>query len=237
VPRWQRCERCSGNGAEPGTQPSRCPTCNGTGEIRRVQQSLIGQFVSVSVCDRCRGEGRVVLTPCQECRGTGRTRANHRVLVTIPAGIDDGQQIRLPGEGESGLQGAPSGDLYVAIAVTPHPLLKRQGVDLIYDLTIDVAQAALGDEAEVPTPEGPPVRVKVPPGTQGGRVIRLHDRGVPHLRASGRGDLLARVRVAIPQRLTEEQRELFQRLAKTFGAQSHEDRGFFDKVKEVFGGD
>jgi molecular chaperone DnaJ len=179
----------------------------------------------------------VVLTPCQECRGTGRTRATHRVLVTIPAGIDDGQQIRLPGEGESGLQGAPAGDLYVAISVTPHQILKRQGVDLVYDLTIDVAQAALGDEVAVPTPEGPPVRVKVPPGTQTGRVIRLHDRGVPHLRASGRGDLLARVRVAIPQHLTDEQRELFQKLAKTFGGETHDDRGFFDKVKEVFGGD
>jgi molecular chaperone DnaJ len=237
VPRWERCTRCSGVGAEPGTQPSRCPTCHGTGEIRRVQQSLIGQFVSVNMCDRCRGEGRVILTPCQECRGSGRVRSSHRVLVTIPAGIDDSQQIRLPGEGEPGVRGAPSGDLYVAISVTPHPMLKRQGVDLIYELAINVAQAALGDETEIPTPEGPPVKIKVPAGTQTGRVIRLHDRGVPHIRASGRGDLLARVRVSVPQHLTDEQKELFQKLAKTFGSEPHEDKGFFDKVKEVFHGE
>lgn len=237
VPRWDQCSRCSGNGAEPGTQPSRCPTCNGTGEIRRVQQSLIGQFVSVSMCDRCQGEGRVILTPCQECRGTGRIRSTHRVLVSVPAGIDDGQQIRLPGEGEPGLHGAPSGDLYVAISVTPHQSLKRQGVDLTYDLQVDVAQAALGDEMDVPTPEGPSTKVKVPAGTQSGRVIRLREKGVPHLRASGRGDLLVRVRVAIPQHLTEEQRELFHRLARTFGHELHEDKGFFEKVKEVFGGE
>jgi molecular chaperone DnaJ len=237
VPRWDRCTHCNGIGAEPGTQPARCPTCNGTGEIRRVQQSLIGQFVSVSMCDRCRGEGRVILTPCQECRGSGRVRSTHRVMVTIPAGIDDSQQIRLPGEGEPGLHGAPSGDLYVAVSVTPHQALKRQGVDLIYDLTVNVAQAALGGEVDVPTPEGPTVKVKVPGGTQTGRVLRLHDRGVPHVRANGRGDLLVRVRVAIPQRLTEEQRDLFQRLAKTFDGDNHEDKGFFDKVKEVFGGD
>jgi molecular chaperone DnaJ len=237
VPRWDRCARCSGVGAEPGTQPSRCPTCNGTGELRRVQQSLIGQFVTVSACDRCRGEGRVILTPCQECRGSGRVRSSHRVQVTIPAGIDDSQQIRLPGEGEQGVSGAPPGDLYVAISVTPHQSLKRQGVDLIYDLTVNVAQAALGDEADVPTPEGPMVKVKVPAGTQTGRVLRLHGKGVPHLRATGRGDLLTRVRVVVPQHLTEEQRDLFHKLARTFGSESHEDKGFFDKVKEVFGGE
>jgi molecular chaperone DnaJ len=237
VPRWSVCTRCNGNGAEPGTQPSRCPTCNGSGEIRRVQQSVIGQFVSVTVCDRCRGEGRVVLTPCTECRGSGRIRSTHRVLVTIPAGIDDGQQIRLPGEGEPGLHGSPSGDLYVAIGVTPHEALKRQGVDLIYDLAVNVAQAALGDEVQVPTAEGPAASVKVPAGTQTGRIIRLKDRGVPHLRSGGRGDLLVRVRVSIPQHLNEEQRDLFQKLAKTFGHEQHEDKGFFDKFKEVFGGE
>lgn len=238
VPRLDRCERCSGNGAEPGTQPTRCPTCNGSGELRRVQQSLIGQFVTVSVCDRCRGEGEVVLTPCSECRGQGRIRTSHRVLVTIPAGIDDAQQIRLPGEGEPGPHGGPSGDLYVAVSVTPHQTLKRQGVDLIYDLAINVGQAALGDEIEIPTAEGPPTKVKVPAGTQSGRIIRLHDKGVPHLRATGRGDLIARVRVAIPTHLTDEQRDLFQKLAKALGpASPHEERGFFDRVKEVFGGE
>lgn len=238
VPRWDRCERCNGVGAEPGTQPSRCPTCNGSGEIRRVQQSIIGQFVSVSACDRCQGEGRVILTPCQECRGSGRIHSSHRVLVTIPAGIDEGQQIRLPGEGEPGNNGAPSGDLYIAISIAAHPILKRQGVDLIHELTVNVAQAALGYEAEIPTAEGPPAKIKIPAGTQSGRVIRLHGRGVPHLRSSGRGDLLTRVRVAVPAKLTEEQRELFQKLAKTFDNEPHDDgKGFFGRVKEVFGGE
>jgi molecular chaperone DnaJ len=158
-------------------------------------------------------------------------------MVSVPAGIDDGQQIRLPGEGEPGVHGAQAGDLYVAISVTPHQSLKRQGVDLIYDLTINVAQAALGDETEVPTPEGPAAKVKIPAGTQTGRIIRLHERGVPHVRASGRGDLLTRVRVSIPQHLSEEQRDLFQKLSRTFGGEPHEDKGFFDKVKEVFGGE
>jgi len=158
-------------------------------------------------------------------------------MVSIPAGIDDGQQIRLPGEGEPGVHGAQAGDLYVAISVTPHQSLKRQGVDLIYDLTINVAQAALGDETEVPTPEGPAAKIKIPPGTQTGRIIRLHERGVPHVRASGRGDLLTRVRVNVPQHLTDEQRDLFQKLSRTFGGEPHEDKGFFDKVKEVFGGE
>ncbi|HEX5417751.1 MAG TPA: molecular chaperone DnaJ [Chloroflexota bacterium] len=238
VPRWERCTRCSGNGAEPGTQPTRCPACNGSGEVRRVQQSIIGQFVSVSACERCHGEGQVILTPCTECRGHGRVRSSHRVMVTIPAGIDEGQQIRLPGEGEPGARGAASGDLYVGISVTPHPVLKRQGVDLVYDLTINVAEAALGHEAEVPTAEGPLTHLKVPAGTQTGRVLRMHGKGVPHLRSTSRGDLLCRVRVAIPQHLTEEQRDLFQKLARTFGDENHDDnKGFFEKVKEVFGGD
>lgn len=237
VPRWEKCSHCNGLGAEPGTQPSRCPKCNGTGELRRVQQSIIGQFVSVSMCDRCRGEGQVILTPCQECRGNGRVRGANRIPVTIPAGIDEGQQIRRPGEGEMGANGGPPGDLYIAINVVPHPVLKRQGADLLFDLTINLAQAALGEEVEVPTAEGPPVKVKIPAGTQNGKTIRVHDKGVPHLRATGRGDLLVRTRVTIPQKLTDEQRELFQKLAKTFDAEHHEDKGFFDKVKEVFGGD
>src|SRR5438445_8530613 len=145
----------------------------------------------------------------------------------MPAGIDVSQQIRLPGEGDPGMNGAPAGDLYVAIAVTPHQSLKRQGVDLIYDLNVNVAQAALGDEVDVPTPEGPTIKVKVPPGTQAGRVLRVHGKGVPHLRATGRGDLLTRVRVSVPQHLTDEQRELFHRLARTFGSDSHDDKGFF----------
>lgn len=238
VPRWEACSRCRGNGAEPGTQPTRCSVCNGTGELRRVQQSILGQFVSVSMCDRCRGEGAVLTTPCQECQGRGRNHSTHRLNISIPAGIDEGQQIRLTGEGEVGDRGGPAGDLYVAISVTPHQILKRQGSDLVCEMPINVAQAALGDEIDVPTIEGLPTRVKVPPGTQHGRVIRLREKGVPHLRSSGRGDQLVRVRVVVPQHLNDEQRDLFAKLAKTFGEDGHDaNKGFFEKVKEVFGGE
>ena len=217
IPRTQACPRCHGSGGEPGSQPIRCPSCNGTGEIRRVQQSIFGHFVNVTVCERCRGEGQIVATPCKDCRGQGHVQTVQRLSVTIPAGVDEGQQIRLAGEGESGPGVGQPGDLYVFLNVAPHPVFKRQGSDILYDLTVNVAQAALGDEVEVPTVDGTPARLKIPAGTQQGKVLRVRDRGVPHLRGGGRGDELVRVRVVIPQDLTEEQRRLFHELAVSFG--------------------
>lgn len=244
VPRTVPCARCGGDGAEPGSQPERCPTCGGAGEIRRAQQSIFGQFVNVMVCDRCRGQGTIITRPCTECRGRGQVQHRRKLSVTIPAGVDDGQQMQLAGEGEMGARGGPPGDLYVVLSVRPHPRFKRQGNDLIYELAIDVAQAALGDEVEVPTIDGS-TRLRIPPGTQFGRVLRLKEKGVPHLRGHGRGDQQVRVRVAIPQTLTDEQRELFQRLAATFDGKGSpagdqmgkHGRGLFDRVKDVLGGE
>jgi molecular chaperone DnaJ len=238
VPRWETCPACAGTGAEPGTQPIRCPNCNGTGEVRRVQQSLFGQIVNVTACSRCQGEGRVILDPCKNCRGEGRTRATRHLSVTIPAGVDDGAQIKLTGEGEAGARGGPPGNLYVVLGVAQHNVFKRQGNDLLLDLPIHFTQATLGDEIEVPVVGGSTARLRIPPGTQSGRVFRMKDKGVPYLQSSGRGDMQVKVRVLIPSQLTDEQRALLVQLARSFGVKlNHPDeKGFLGKVKDVLGG-
>lgn len=234
VTRTELCTICGGSGAEPGSQPQRCPTCGGSGEVRRAQQSIFGQFVHVTVCDRCRGEGRVITTPCQHCRGSGRERRTRKLLITIPAGVDTGAQIRLSGEGEAGVYGGSPGNLYVAITVQPHPYFQREGDNIVLDLHLNVAQAALGTDLEVPTLEGPQL-LHIPAGTQSGQVITLRGKGIPHVRGGGRGDMLVRVYVQIPTNLTAEQKRLFRELAATFGTHPNgEDRNIFEKIKDVF---
>ncbi|MBI3972338.1 MAG: molecular chaperone DnaJ [Chloroflexi bacterium] len=215
IPRWETCLICDGTGAEPGKPPVRCPNCGGTGEVRRVQQSIFGQFVNVMACERCHGEGQIVQFKCTECGGKGSVRRTRRITVTIPAGVSDGMEIRLGGQGEGGERGGPPGNLYVQLQVEPHPVLQRDGFDLVHELPLDVAQAALGVEVEVPTLDGPEV-LTVPTGTQHGRVLRLKDKGVPRLQRSGRGDLRVVVRIEVPKTLTTYQRELFEELARTF---------------------
>ena len=215
VTRNETCSVCGGTGAEPGSRPDRCPSCNGSGEVRRIQQSIFGQYVSVAPCERCRGEGRIITQPCKECRGNGRQRRSRTLSVRIPAGVDAGSQIRLTGEGDAGAQGGGPGNLYVLLNVRPHPVFKRDEDDILYELGINVAQAALGAEVRVPTLEGD-VILRIPPGTQSDKVFVLRERGVPHVRGAGRGDQLVRVRVVTPQNLTAEQRRLFQQLAGTF---------------------
>jgi len=236
IPRMEVCHVCSGSGAEPGTQPVRCPKCNGTGEIRRVQQSILGQFVNVTVCSNCRGEGTVIATPCHHCHGQGRERVVRRIKVNIPAGIDDGAQIRLTGEGEPGLNGGPRGNLYVVVSVKPHRYFRREGNDIVIDLPINIAQAALGAEVEVPTVDGP-AELKIPAGTQSGRMLRLKGKGVPFLRERGRGDQLVHIIVTVPTHLSEKQKKLLRELGETFGKDvtPQENKGFFDKVKDAFG--
>ena len=234
VDRLEECGHCHGGRAEPGTGSQVCPTCRGTGEVRRVQQTILGQFVNVSPCERCYGEGRIITTPCSVCRGEGRVRATKTIAVTIPAGVEDGAQMRLSGEGDAGLFGGPPGNLYIQLRVAPDPVFQRDGDDLLLDLPINIAQAALGAELEIPTLEGTrPLRI--PDGTQSGHVIRLRGQGVPHLRASGRGDLVVTVRVQTPTSLTGEQRELLERLATTFGTKHGHDKGFFEKFKDALG--
>jgi molecular chaperone DnaJ len=233
------CSRCSGNGMEPGTQPTRCPRCEGSGEIRRVQQSIFGQFVNVTLCDRCRGEGSIIADPCMECHGDGVVRARQTIPIEIPPGSDDGLQLRRSGEGEPGPRGGVPGHLYIVLHVQPHRYFKRQGNDLLLEVPVNVAQAALGAEFSVPTLDSKQVPVKIPPGTQNGRIIRVRGEGVPYLREHGRGDLQVHIRVRVPTELSDDQKKLFKQLADTFGTghnAPNENKSFFDKVKDVFSG-
>ncbi len=235
IPRQETCETCHGSGAAQNTQPQTCPQCNGTGEVRRVQQSVFGQFVNVTACSRCQGEGKIITTPCPECRGQGRVRKMRKLTVKIPAGVDNGQQIRLSGEGESGPKGGPPGNLYVVLEVRPHRIFKREGSDVFYELPISFAQAALGDEIEVPTIDGSEMLV-VPGGTQTGKTFRLREKGIPHLRGMGRGDQYVTVRVSTPTQLSSRERQLFEELAKLEEHQiKPQERGFFDRVKDSLG--
>ncbi|HEX9990446.1 MAG TPA: molecular chaperone DnaJ [Chloroflexia bacterium] len=238
IPRMAMCTRCGATGSEPGTQSQTCPNCQGRGEVRRSQQSIFGQFVSVVPCERCEGEGKVVSTPCTACRGEGRVRETRKLAVKIPAGIDDGSQIRLAGEGEAGPRGAPSGDLYIEVNVKSHKLFKRDGNDIVLSLNLNIAQAALGAEIQVPTVDGNTAPVKVPGGTQNGKVFRVKGMGVPYLRGSGRGDMLVETNVQIPSSLTEEQKRLLRELARTLGDATPEptEKGLFGKIKDALNG-
>ena len=212
-----RCDTCGGSGAKPGTEPTTCPQCDGRGEVRSVRQTMLGQMVNVSACPRCRGEGRIIETPCETCRGDGRTERRRTLRVTIPAGIDEGHQIRLTNEGEVGPRGGASGSLYVAVHVAPHPALKRDGTELYYEATISIAQAALGTTLSVPTVDGAE-EVEIKPGTQPDTEIRLRGKGAPHLRRSGsRGDLHVLVDVEVPRKLSKKQRELLEAFAREAG--------------------
>jgi len=235
ITRPETCPRCSGSGSEPGTTPVRCSTCNGTGEVRRVQQSFLGSFVNVSTCPTCRGEGETIGFPCTQCRGNKYVRATRTINVKIPAGVDNGTQIRLAGEGEPGERGGPPGNLYVELNVLPHAYFRRRDDNLVLELGINVAQATLGDEITVPTLDGDE-RLAIPPGTQTGKVFRLRNKGVPHLRTNGRGDQLVVIDVMIPTNLTAEQKRLFRELAKTLGKDvvPQREKTFLDKLKDVF---
>lgn len=232
LPRWETCTNCRGSGAQPGTSTARCSSCQGTGEIRRVQQSIFGQFVNVTMCERCRGEGRVITTPCEKCRGQGRVRNNRRVVVNIPAGVDDGINVRVTGEGEVSARGGTPGNLYVILTVKPHHVFKRQGNDIIYELPISFTQAALGDEVEVPTVDGKATTLKIPAGTQSNRSFRLKGMGVPVVHSSARGDQHVIVKVVTPTNLTAEQKHLLEDFARLEREQN--DKNIFDKIKDVF---
>ena len=212
-----RCETCSGSGAKPGSEPVTCDQCGGRGEIRSTRRTMLGQMVNVTTCPKCQGEGKLITDPCETCRGDGRTEHKKTLRVTIPAGIDEGHQIRLSNEGEVGPRGGPAGSLYVAVHVTPHPTLRREGTELAYDADISIVQAALGTRITVPTIEGAE-EVEIKSGTQPGTEIRLRGRGVPHLRRAGsRGDLHVFVNVVVPAKLSKRQRELLNEYAEETG--------------------
>jgi molecular chaperone DnaJ len=236
VTRSEACSVCNGLRAEPGTEVRKCPVCNGSGEIRRAQRSIFGQFINVTTCDRCGGEGRIVDKPCHQCRGSGREIRKRKLEVRIPAGIEDGSQIRISGEGEMGIYGGGRGNLYLAVSVKRHSLFHRDGDMLLLDLDVSFAQAALGDEVQVPTLEGEQP-LKIPAGTQSGHLFTLRKHGVPHIRGGGRGDMIVRVNVVTPTHLTDEQKRLLRELEESLAAKHHSDgKGFVDRVKETFGG-
>ncbi len=231
------CSRCKGSGAEPGTTPTRCPTCGGQGEVRQVRQTILGQMVQSTTCPNCGGRGEVIASPCHTCRGAGLEHKKVRKTVEIPGGVDSGTQIRLAGEGEPGALGGPNGHLFLLLDVQPHAFFKRRENDILLNLDINVAQAALGAEVEVPTLDGQE-KLRIPPATQPGKVLRLRSKGVPHLRRKDqRGDQLIIVNVEVPAKLTKEQRELFEKLAETLGTTvKPREKGFLDWLNETLGG-
>ena len=236
ITRDEKCHTCSGSGAKPGTSPKPCTNCKGQGEVRQVHQTLLGSMVQVVTCPRCNGRGEMIETPCPTCNGRGLERKSVNKKVSIPAGVSSGIQIRLAGEGQPGRNGGPNGNFYLEIEVEKHTFFRRKGDDILLDLDINIAQAVLGDQIHVPTLNGD-VELRIPPGTQPGRVFRLRDRGIPHLRGSGTGDELVTVSIQIPARLTADQRELFEQLAGTMDPDIKiQEQSFFDKLRDVFGG-
>lgn len=233
--RMETCQACRGSGAEPGTEPVRCPKCGGLGEIR--QRAPLFNMVTVTTCDMCRGEGTVIAIPCRECRGEGRVRQTRKMTVRVPPGVDSSSQIRISGEGDAGPRGGPYGNLYVVIDVQPHPYFIREGNDIILELPLNVAQAALGAEVDVPTIEGKE-RLTIPPGVQSGAVFRIRGKGAPFLRSSGRGDQIVVVRVVVPTNLNDHQRRLFEELARSLDKEpigNQRDEGFFGRIKNALG--
>lgn len=237
VPRLETCNSCKGSGAEPGSAPTRCPQCRGTGEVRRATQSIFGQFINVAPCPRCNGEGEIIASPCHECGGQKRVQVMRKLVVKVPAGVDEGTQIRLQAEGESGTSGGPSGHLYVQIAIKPHPQFQRDNQDLLYTLPLNIAQASLGDEVTVPTLDGDEA-LKIPAGTQHGKMFRIKNKGVPNLKRSGRGDLIVTTKVDVPTHLSEKQKALLREFARTMnnGQTPIEDKGLLDQLKDVIMG-
>ncbi len=229
------CATCGGSGARPGTGRDTCPQCHGGGRMREVSSlGGFGQFVRTSTCNVCRGRGSIVSDPCADCRGAGRVRGVRTVTVQAPAGIADGQRLRLTGEGGAGAQGGRSGDLYVSISVEPHEHFTRDGDDLIYRLDVTMVEAALGTTAYVPALDGD-IEVELRPGTQPGEAKIYRNRGVPALQGYGRGDLKVVVNVQVPRRLSAEQREVLEQFAELTGDADYEpDQSFFDKVRAVF---
>ncbi len=228
------CEECSGSGAAEGTSPVTCSDCGGSGQIQRVRQSLLGQMVTASPCARCGGLGQVITSPCGSCRGEGRVTVDKTYQVDVPAGVDSGSTLRLTGRGAVGPRGGRSGDLYVHLRVAPHDLFVRDDHDLVTEVPISIAQASLGTAIELETLDGTEHLV-IPPGTQPGREFVLRQRGVPHLRGRGRGDLRARVRVEIPQKLSDKEVELLTAYAEGRGeVVGHEKEGLFSRIKSAF---
>jgi molecular chaperone DnaJ len=228
------CTTCSGSGCAPGTHPDRCPTCDGTGEVRQVRRSMLGQIITAAPCNACSGTGQIVPNPCETCRGVGRVDGSRTIDVDVPAGIEEGQRLRLTGRGPAGPRGGPAGDLYVVVRVASHPTLERRGDELWAHVPVSIVQATLGTHVELATLDGPH-DLEVPPGTQHGTYIRVRGLGVTRLRGGRRGDLVVEIAVEVPTRLTAEEAELLAQFAALRGEQvtpPHE--GLFSRIKSAF---
>jgi len=237
ISRTENCAQCHGVGTKPGSQPSRCPNCNGSGQVKRVHQSIFGRFTNIAICPQCHGEGRIITDPCPQCHGSGKEKQQRKITVTIPAGIDDNFQIRLSGEGEVGSRGGSSGNLYIILSVEPHEFFIRENNNILYELPVNFAQAALGAEVEIPTLDGK-TKLKIPAGSQTGDAFRLKDQGIPHLQGSRRGDQVVFLSVVTPEKLSQKQRQLLEELAQSLGSTNmppQKRKGLLEKLKNVYG--
>jgi molecular chaperone DnaJ len=236
ITRDEVCNTCRGKGAEPGSNPAKCSNCGGRGEVRQVRQTFLGSMVQVATCPTCNGRGEIITTPCHTCKGRGLERKTVKKTIPIPGGVDSGTQIRLAGEGQPGINGGPTGNLYVDIQVKQHQFFRRKGTDILLDLNVNIAQAVLGAEIDVPTVDGA-TKLNIPAGTQPGKVFTLRGKGSPFLRSSGRGDQKIIINVEVPTKLTADQRKLMEQLATTLGTEvKPQEKSFLDLLKEVLGG-
>ena len=237
IRRLETCDACNGTGAKPGTSPRTCPVCGGTGRISETRSTVFGVGTVSTPCSKCFGKGTVITDPCGTCHGRGREPKTRKIKVTIPPGVDSGNRLKIEGEGEAGVRGGRPGDVYVFISVKPHSVFKRRGNDLVCEQPISIYQATLGDEIEVPSIDGK-TSLRIPEGTQPGASFRLRGKGMPDVRGRGRGDQYVRVKVIIPTRLSEKEKELFMELVKMQGegrsGSKHEPKKFFDKIKDAW---
>ena len=230
INKYATCQTCGGNGAKKGTSPETCSKCGGTGQVKTTQRTPFGMFSSTAVCSDCRGTGKIVKEPCSDCNGTGKARVTKRLKVKIPKGIDNGQTITLRGEGEAGEIGAPSGDLYLTVKVTPHKFFARRGYDVYCDMPVTFSEAAMGATLRVPTLDGD-VEYKMPEGTQSETIFKFRGKGVPYLQAKGRGDQFVKIKLQTPEKLSAKQKELFKELAEL---EKDHKRKFSEKIKNMF---
>jgi molecular chaperone DnaJ len=240
IKKWKRCDTCGGTGARSTGSMTTCPVCNGSGEVRQVSRSVFGQFVNIAACQNCGGEGKVIKEPCQTCHGDGRVQGDATIKVQIPAGVSEGNYIPLRGEGNIGKRGGPAGDIIVVIEEEPHPVFTRNGDDVILDLLVSFSEAAIGGDIEVPTLTGR-ARLRIDPGTQSGRVLRMRDKGIPHLNSFGRGDQLVRVNIWVPTSLSASEKQALKELGESENFHPREgdrsansEKSFFGRTKKAF---
>lgn len=234
IDRIENCEECGGTGAAKGTSPETCSNCRGTGTVTQTQRTPLGMFQTQAACPHCHGTGKIVKTPCSKCSGAGRVRKSRTLKVNIPAGIDEGQSIQLRGQGNAGVNGGPSGDLLVTVSIRPHPVFTRDGSNVICEIPISFAQAALGDSLQVPTIDGR-IEYKIPEGTQTGTVFRMKGKGIQNVNGRGRGDQFVRVNIEVPKNLSEKQKRLLREFEEnTTDDNQSQRKGFWDKVKDAF---